>query len=182
MPNCVRQALGKRQEKAPVSMRPARPYSNRRRHMLHQAPLPARSSALSALARKKKETQKKRRKTRAVDRQRSLGRRGEHDTPCHRAPSPIVSLCSADEVSRPLLACIIKPVITPVRRAACITVFCTSKVLDVNFPLPASLQKCRMQHCFCQCRPTWTCGEHGSAITLCLVTSPATAYLLSVVP
>jgi hypothetical protein len=150
--------------------------------MLHQAPLPARSSALSALARKKKETQKKRRKTRAVDRQRSLGRRGEHDTPCHRAPSPIVSLCSADEVSRPLLACIIKPVITPVRRAACITVFCTSKVLDVVFPLPASLQKCRMQHCFCQCRPTWTCGEHGSAITLCLVTSPATAYLLSVVP
>jgi hypothetical protein len=72
-----------------------------------------------------------------------LRARGEHNTPFHRA----ISHClSADELPRltrprrPLLACIIKPVITPVRRAVCITLFCTSKVLDVVSPLPASLQ------------------------------------------
>jgi hypothetical protein len=117
-------------------MRPARLEVSRRRHMLHQAPLPAHTSALSALAGKKR---KKERKTRAVDRQPSTTvgwpRGARHPvSPRH------LHCLSADEVSRPLLACIIKPVITPVRRAARIACFALLSFWMSSSRLPASLQ------------------------------------------
>jgi hypothetical protein len=150
-------------------MRPARLQVNRRRDMLHQANV---ASLLFCLVSLGQEEKKERRVPLIDNRRQPLLGRGEHDTPV--SPRHLHCL-SADEVSRPLLACIIKPVITPVRRATRIACFALLSFWMSFSRLPASLQSAECSTCFANAvlRGPGDWGEHGSAITLCLVTSHA---------
>ena len=87
-------------------------------------------------------------------------------------------------MSRLCLACIIDPVITPVRRAARSSMYFAPALLNVrccahSVATVLDCERAECTSCLAVATSVRYSVEHGSAVTLCLVTSRATAGIFA---